>query len=129
MLDPLEFNWVILKRHGVVVFEQRAHEFVDARVTLELDQKLAALRRLSDFAVLDNDFSPFDHVSRMAEHALHVVVVFVNHDIRVTTDAQVALLRKAKSSRGTGRHRNRDFVQRVLAIDFRQRDLALHLVR
>ncbi len=48
----------------------------------------------------------------------------VEHQIRVAADPQVALIGQAERSGGTGRHRHGNFIKRVLAIDFRQSDLA-----
>ena len=50
---PLELDGIVLERHRVAVFEQRAHEVVGARIVGRLDEELAALRRFANFAVLD----------------------------------------------------------------------------
>ena len=55
MINPLKLNRIILKRHRVMVFEQRTHELIDARVEVGLHKELSTLRCFAYFAIFDDN--------------------------------------------------------------------------
>ena len=49
VIDPLEFNRIVLKRHRVTIFKQRTHELVDARITAPASRETRVLAALREF--------------------------------------------------------------------------------
>src|SRR4051812_18759772 len=90
MINPFKLYGIIFERHGVMIFEQWTHKLVGTWIHRRLHKKLTTLRRLAYLPILDHNLAAFDHIPRMPEHPLHVVVVLVDHDICIATNPQVS---------------------------------------
>ena len=101
-VDAVRIDGVIFKRDRIVLLESFAEESIDLGIVAGLHDEFAAVAERADFTFFDRQLAPFDHVPRIAEHALAIGIVVVDGEIAVGPDAEVSLLLHAQRAGGTG---------------------------
>ena len=91
MLNPFHLHRVVVERHRIDVLESPPQEINDGGIVLRLSQVLATVRRFANVSVFDDNLAALQHDTRMTEHAGDIFFLFVNDDVGVTSQSQIAL--------------------------------------
>ena len=122
MFKSFHFYGIVFERHCINVFELWLQVAFNLRIERRFDNEFATFRRRANVAVFNDNFTTLEYITRVAEHLRDVLFFFINHDIRVRSDAQIAFLSQSKGACRTGGSDRGDFIKRVFTIDVGKRN-------